>query len=212
MGHKIFTFDNPIIYNNMKNSGFWQEFKKFVHGFIDTYDLFKLEFPDRRGEGELKQRTLVKELLNETYEAHSALQDVLSLQRLVRRVNFSSEKLQKVFLDTATVEAKLAFNQKKRERGKTMKRMEKMGVVSSYMADKIVKSGLEWQDLVSAASSDRKDGIRRLFKEPPGEERRVTDREHVIDNVNNYVTQHIHPGERASVPSACVSAWFPPAW
>ena len=127
MGHKIFTFDNPIMYNNMKNSGFWEELKKLVRGFIDTYELFKLEFPDRRGKGELKQRTLVKELLNETYEAHSALEDVLSLQRLVRRVNFSSEKLQKVFLDTATVEAKLAFNQKKRVRGKTMKRMEKMG-------------------------------------------------------------------------------------
>ena len=199
MGHNIFTFDNPIMYNNMKNIGLWQEFKKVVHGFVDTYELFRLEFPERKGKGELKQQTLVRELLNETYEAHSALEDVCSLQRLVRSINFSGGKFQKVFSDTASIEAKLAFNQKKRERAKTIKHMEKTGVVTAYMADKIARSGLEWQDLVSAASNDRKDGIRRLFTEPSGDESRVTDKEQVIESVTNYVMQHMQPGERASV-------------
>ena len=198
MGRNIFVFNNPVMYNNMKNSGVWQEFRKVVHGFVDTYELFKLEFPDRKGKGELKQQTLVKELLNETYEAHGALEDVRSLQRLVKRKNFSSDKLQKVFSGTASMEAKLAFNEKKRERGRTMKHVEEMGVVSPYMVDKIAKSGLEWQDLVSAASSDQRDGIRRLFTEPSGDEPRVTDKERVIESVTNYVVQRLQPGERAS--------------
>ena len=160
--------------------------------------MFRLEFPDRKGKGELKQETLVRELLNETYEAHSALQDVCSLQRLVRSMNFSDEKFQRVFSDTTSVEAKLAFNQKKRERVKTIKHVEKMGVVTSYMADKIARSGLEWQDLVSAASSDRKNGIRKLFTEPSGDEPRVTDKDEIIESVTSYVMQHIQPGERAS--------------
>ena len=202
MGHNIFVFDNPIMYNNMKNSGFWQEFRNVVRGFVDTKELFKLEFPDRKGKGELKQETLVKELLNETYEAHSALEDVRSLQRLVRSVNFSSDKLQKVYSDTASMEAKLALNQKKREKARTMKHMEKMEVVSPKVVDKIAKSGLEWQDLVSAASSDRRDGIGRLFTEPSGDEARVTDKEHIIENVTNYVVQHLQPGERASANPA----------
>ena len=206
MGHNIFTFDNPIMYNNMKNIRLWQEFKKVVHGFVDTYELFRLAFPDRKGKGELKQQTLVRELLNETYEAHSALEDVCSLQRLVRSMHFSGEKFQKVFSDTASIEAKLAFNQKKRQQAKTIKHMEKTGVVSAYMADKIARSGLEWQDLVSATSSDRKDGIRRLFTEPSGDEPRVTDKEQIIESITNYVVRHIQPGELASATCVQYSA------
>ena len=71
MGHNIKTFDNPLLYRDMKRCGFLQEFKQCVGGFVDTYELFKKEVPKRRGEGMYKQETLVKDFLNLSYGAHN---------------------------------------------------------------------------------------------------------------------------------------------
>ena len=153
MGHNIKNFDNPLVFRDMKTHGFLREFKESLGGFVDTYELFKLAEPGREGRGMYKQETLVKEFLNEPYDAHNGLEDVKALQKLIRVMNFEPELLQHVSFGMDYVEEAFTFSREKRERMKTLKPMVDKGILSQYMADKITSSGLEWKDLVAAVQS-----------------------------------------------------------
>ena len=192
-GHNIVKFDNAFMHSKMTSLGLWREFTGVVSGFVDTYVLFKQQFSNREKH---TQASLVNDFLGESYEAHMGLEDVKSLRRLVTRVNFNSQALEGVFVDMANAKLNLEFNKEKRKRKKTLAHMVENEIVSNYMADKIAKAGLEWQDLVSAASRDRKNGIRILFTEPSAGEPRVTNDERVIASVTDYMMQCIPPGER----------------
>ena len=200
MGHNIKNFDNPLIFRDMKTHGFLREFKESTGGFVDTYELFKLAEPGREGRGMYKQETLVKEFLNEPYDAHNGLEDVKALQKLIQVMNFEPELLQHVSFDMDYVEEAFNFSREKRERMKTLKPMVDKGILSQYMADKIISSGLEWKDLVAAVQSDWNDGIRELFTEPTKQGARVTNTERIIEDVITYLQQYLRHGEHSIDP------------
>ena len=200
MGHNIKNFDNPLVFRDMKTHGFLREFKESTAGFVDTYELFKLAEPGREGRGMYKQETLVKEFLNEPYDAHNGLEDVKALQKLIKVMNFEPELLQHVSFGMDYVEEAFNFSREKRERMKTLKPMVDKGILSQYMADKITSSGLEWKDLVAAVQSDWNDGIRELFTEPTKQGARVTNTERIIEDVTTYLQQYLRHGEHSIDP------------
>ena len=200
MGHNIKNFDNPLVFRDMKTHGFLREFIESTGGFVDTYELFKLAEPGREGRGVYKQETLVKEFLNEPYDAHNGLEDVKALQKLIRVMNFELELLQHVSFGMDYVEEAFNFSREKRERMKTLKPMVDKGILSQYMADKIASSGLEWKDLVAAVRSDWNDGIRELFTEPTKQGARVTNTERIIEDVTTYLQQYLRHGEHSIDP------------
>ena len=79
VGHYCKNFDLPFIRFYLNQHDLWKSFISEVKGFADTWEIFKAEFPNRNS---YKQVNLVKDFLGETYEAHSALEDVKALKKL----------------------------------------------------------------------------------------------------------------------------------
>ena len=89
VGHYSKKFDLPFLKFYLKENDMWETFLSVVVGYIDTWIVFRQEFPNRTS---YKQLDLVRSLLGEEYEAHSALEDVRALQKLSKLVK---EKLLK---------------------------------------------------------------------------------------------------------------------
>ena len=89
VGHYSKKFDLPFLRFYLKENEMWETFLSVVVGYVDTWTVFRHEFPNRTS---YKQVDLVKGLLGEEYEAHSALEDVRALQKLSELVK---EKLLK---------------------------------------------------------------------------------------------------------------------
>ena len=67
-----------------------QEMESKITGFIDTLLIAQDLYPDRKGKGGYKQEALLKDILNESYSAHNALDDVQALQKLFSKMQESS--------------------------------------------------------------------------------------------------------------------------
>ena len=89
VGHYSKQFDLPFLRFYLKENNMWETFLSVVVGYVDTWIVFRQEFPNRTS---YKQVDLVRGLLGEEYEAHSALEDVRALQKLSKLVK---EKLLK---------------------------------------------------------------------------------------------------------------------
>ena len=72
-----------FMYNNLVKCQYWENFESIVIGFVDTFLVFKKEFPKRDS---YKQDVLMQDLMHETYSVHNALDDVKALQKLLELV------------------------------------------------------------------------------------------------------------------------------
>ena len=121
----------------------WDQFLGVIAGFIDTLNVFKNEFPNRSSN---IQSSLITDLMNETYAAHNALEDIRALQRLLGIVNV---KFSKFVFGASTILRSVnasAYRQ-------TLQPQVDGNVISNTMANKIAKSGLNYTHVKMA--SDR---------------------------------------------------------
>ncbi|CAC5374155.1 unnamed protein product [Mytilus coruscus] len=81
VGHNIANFDMLVLENRLKEFHLFSTFSACAKGFIDTLKVSKRVIPKHEVEN-YKQQTLVKEILQSTYSAHNAKEDVLSLKKL----------------------------------------------------------------------------------------------------------------------------------
>ena len=81
VGHNIENFDIPVLYNSLCKVNMTEAYKSFDLGCIDTLRIARFAYPKSEVQNH-KQETLVSKLLGETYEAHNAIEDVKSLQKL----------------------------------------------------------------------------------------------------------------------------------
>ncbi|XP_064092909.1 uncharacterized protein LOC135205741 isoform X2 [Macrobrachium nipponense] len=90
------TFDKKHFLYHVHMSGVHKEFKKSVLGFVNTLPFFRNTLPEfkTRGLG-YRQEVLAKHLLQESYDAHDALEDVKVLQKLVQKVDVPKPDLLK---------------------------------------------------------------------------------------------------------------------
>ena len=79
LGHYCKKFDLPFLRFFLEENDLWATFLSVVVRYVDTWIVFKEEFPNMSS---YKQVDLVRELLEEEYEAHNALADVRALQKL----------------------------------------------------------------------------------------------------------------------------------
>ena len=66
-------------------------FEDNMVGFMDTLPIAKELYPERKGNGGYKQETLVTDLLNTSYTAHNALEDVEALEKLLAHMAPNAE-------------------------------------------------------------------------------------------------------------------------
>ena len=81
VGHIIEWFDVPVLSNVLK-SQILHKFHKYVSACIDTLSVARSVFGGKASGHDYKQTTLVSSYLGKDYDAHNALADVASLQKL----------------------------------------------------------------------------------------------------------------------------------
>ncbi|XP_060699803.1 uncharacterized protein LOC132827212 isoform X1 [Hemiscyllium ocellatum] len=94
IGHNIWRFDSPIILRAWKRLSMKDQFAGCVTGFLDTLWLAKEVIP-RSEVSSYRQCHLVRAIIGEDYEAHNAIEDVKSLQKLYTSLEFTPEQKQK---------------------------------------------------------------------------------------------------------------------
>ena len=127
---------------------------EIVAGFVDTL-VFKKEFPQRKS---YTQVTLMTELMNETYHAHNALDDVKALQKMTELIKHVLPK--NIFGSQVNLNSINAGTYQN-----TLKPLEDSKAISKLMAMKIARSGLNYEHLKVAFERNGFDGLMGVLGE-----------------------------------------------
>ena len=88
------SFDYPRLISNINKYFLKEHFKTVVHEFCHTIPVIK-EITGKKGKGDNKLENLANKLEISSEGAHNAIQDVLMLQEIIKRLNISEELLKK---------------------------------------------------------------------------------------------------------------------
>ncbi|CAC5391995.1 unnamed protein product [Mytilus coruscus] len=95
IGHNIKSYDIPVLFCALNNCSIMNEFSCSIVGFLDTLQLFKSLLP---GLTSYSQSNLYNTVLNETYDGHDSMEDVVALT--LRRYDHNQKT--KLLLPTLT--------------------------------------------------------------------------------------------------------------
>ncbi len=194
VGHNIKVFDLPILYNSMTDQ-MQNQFNKVVVGFLDTLFLFRELYPNRK---KYTQPSLVSDLLNETYEAHNALEDVKSLQNLVEKCSNKTDHESQLFTHDHIV-ALAQYKSDWSRRNDTLQHLVQSKILTDYMTEKMAKSGLSYGHLSLVVKRNGKEGLDHLLKEKTKEGKcRVTNKVNIIDKLYTYMAQNSNDTDQCS--------------
>ena len=178
IGHNFNKFDFPRILRAFEMSGLTQCLETTVLGTVDTYPLFKQMFS---GLESYSQEHIVSVFVQEKYEAHNAMNDVLSLQKLCNVVGVFDEQLSTSSCSVKSAVRKWRYKEAGQENAVTLNCLKQYKVVSARMTDKIAQSGLRVEHLKRAVSCSGLDGLTQLPKP------RVSKRTNIIVDIYNSV-------------------------
>ncbi|XP_062585753.1 protein PML-like [Saccostrea cucullata] len=176
VGHNIQSFDLPVLINQLSRYNLYTDFQKTVFGFIDTLKVAKRTW--KRPEVEnYKQETLVRTFLDLKYDAHNALADVQSLQRLYKKMMANCLLSSDLFT--------LNYYACKQ----SLDPLVKDKVISSQTMKKLLQCSLSLSKLRSIHKRDTFNGIRNVFVEQCEGSKvpRISKSKAVIDKLITYL-------------------------
>lgn len=176
VGHNILAFDIPVLYNRLKEFGLASEFSNQISGCVDTLRLAKRKYPKNVVQN-YRQETLVKCLLRKTYDAHSALEDVKTLQELY------VDHLQ----DTCTKDDvfSFAFHQLKA----SLRPLVLKKAISLNVCIKLAQCGIGLQQIKLAYARNANSGVKIILEQVLKHQRNTPG---IINKINNYL-QELEP-------------------
>ena len=180
VGHNIKSFDIPVLFTALQNTSLEKEFEEVVSGFLDTLSLFKNVHP---GLASYKQESLYKHFFDETYAAHSALQDVIALSRLFSHIQDENIRLQNTMSFNYM---SLCYKQNclKKVNMVTWEPFVLNKTISKGLSERAAASGLKLSHVKLAFQRNGERGIRSLFTEKNSLGKpRVTSSNRVIERI-----------------------------
>lgn len=186
IGHNI-HFDRRHLFFHLKNCRLYSSFSAIVLGYVDTCKLFRKlhpEFTRSAGGAGHSQSVLVRELLGEEYNAHDALSDVEALRKLVE----FSQVMDKQLLEISTSsewhhQQDIELAQAEEENLPSLRPIIDSKHVSTTMAKKIARSGLQYHHLQLAYKRGGSDCLKSILSEDNNGEPRVTNSLSVVRKV-----------------------------
>ena len=152
-----------------------------MSGLIDSLPVFKKVNPDQSS---YKQEDLVFSLLQTTYGAHNAVEDVMSLRQIVSFTKLSASEITKCSFSPKVVRNSILFN---REKGKNIRSLDVLvssGVCKAATAENIAGSGLNLSHLKIIYNREGEDGLLNTFTVKNSEgQPRVTNTKRVLETV-----------------------------
>lgn len=180
-------FDAPRIMYHLQACKLTTAFVAIVHGFCDSLPLFKEIYP---GMENYKQETLVSNILKESYEAHNALGDVQSLQKLLIKSNVKDDVLLSHGYSSKWLVDKERNEKSNQKNAESLNKLVQNKVLSNVMANKIANSGLHIQHLYLALERGGSDGLKRVFAEDNDGSPRITKSKAVLTKLVEYLEKN----------------------
>ena len=187
-GHNIKVFDCPLLMNALEATGKVTEFLQCTSGFLDTRILFKTAMP---GLSSYAQPYLVTHVTGLEYGAHNAVEDVYSLQNLLKKSDINVSQSANKCATFSVDFVKLSHENSKRVRKNlpSLKPLVSRKVLSASMARKAAGSDLNYSSIKLAYTRNGRDGVKHIFCEPCGIGARVTKSEKIIQAVAGYFAE-----------------------
>ena len=160
VAHNGRRFDYPVLISAITCLDFISRFFCCVVGFIDSLPVFRKVFPNQES---YKQEDLARTLLQSSYAAHNAIEDVEILGNLVWHANMASEDLLKHSFRPNAVFNQLSFNEEKNKNKESLNPLICNGVMKRPTAENVAGSGLNFKHLRKIYDRDGEDGLRNIF-------------------------------------------------
>lgn len=183
IGHNFKTFDFPRILRAVDLVKLKTPFQERVVGGVDTLPIFRAIYPEQKS---FKQEELVSAILHENYEAHNAIADVKSLQKLFNASVIDDALFLRNSFSTGWGFDMLCFKTQAAKNVDTLQSLVDRKVLSKGMAEKVGSSGLQLCHLQLAFTRGGLHGIESLLSEKTNTKVRVTANKRVISSIASH--------------------------
>lgn len=181
VAHNGRKFDFPVLMSTLHCLKMTNMLLSTVSGFVDSLSVFKKAFT---GQPNYKQETLVKTVLNTTYNAHDATEDVKTLGMLIKQAKLSGSEVLKFSFPPIAVHQSLFFSNEKSKNITSLHVLIAKGIVKHNTAENIAGSGLNLSHLHRIFQRDGEDGLRATFSQKTSDGHpRVSSAKRVLDSV-----------------------------
>jgi DNA polymerase III epsilon subunit-like protein len=161
IAHNGKRFDLPVLISACTNIGALDTFKLEVLGLIDSLNLFKKVYPKLTS---YKQADIAFELLNITYNAHDAKDDVVCLAKLVSHAMLDDESAMLAFsYSPMTVYLNQNFYKERNKNMPSLTQLVGNSVMKTATAENIAGSGLQLKHLRIICKRNGEDGLYNTF-------------------------------------------------
>jgi len=184
VGHNIKNFDSKILIHALTNCDLLSDFENATFGFLDTLNLFKKTLPKQPS---YRQEDLLKNLLGETYSAHSAIHDVIALQKLMATLVVERTVLNLSSFSCQHAIKSYVISSEVRKNLPSLHTMVDKKIISPGIARTIAGSGLNCNHLQISWKRNGIDGLRNLLSEVNDGHIRVTRSEKIIAAIGDYI-------------------------
>ena len=182
LAHNAKLFDAKHLLKALEMSSRTEPFSEVVVGFCDTLPAFKELFPERKS---YSQENLARDLLESTYNAHNALNDVQMLQELSDKF-LSAQIVQKHSFSLSWYQEYTKYLSDKRVNLQTLQPLVAAKAISMGMAEKAAASGLSFTHLLLAFQRGGSEALSNVLKEKFNGKARVTRRKKVIMKICDF--------------------------
>ena len=186
LAHNAKSFDAKHLLRALDETNKTKQFSELALGFSDTLPAFKELFPERKS---YSQENLAKDLLQSTYNAHNALDDVQMLQELSAKF-LSPLLVKKHSFSFSWYQEYSAFLSQKRRNLQTLQPLIAAKAISKGMAEKAAASGLSFTHFLLAFQRHGVDGLSNVLKEKFNGKARVTRKKQTVMNICHFF-QHL---------------------
>ncbi|XP_063418982.1 protein PML-like [Mytilus trossulus] len=192
IGHNIKSYDIPVLFCALNNCSIMNEFSCSILGFLDTLQLFKSLLP---GLTSYAQSNLYNTVLNETYDGHDSMEDVVALSRLFHHLAPSTEAKQLSSFSFDSSARRYDHNQKTKLLLPNLTPLTEKKVITLRTANVIAASGMSFSHLRISYARDGRQGIEDVLKEEDVNGKvRVTKSKKIVDAIS-YFFKSLKPDE-----------------
>lgn len=184
IAHNCYNFDAKRLLNSMAKHGLEAALCSVVSGFLDSLPLFKHIFPNMPN---YKQETIVHAVLKEHYTAHDALQDVMSLQKVMNSLNLSTADLINYSFTYKSLKEMMEYTRKGKENANSLAPLVASKYLTGGTAETLGKAGFDLLILKSLHMKGGKDLLTEVFGRPSQSgQPRVRLGRSVINSISEY--------------------------
>ncbi|XP_060565928.1 LOW QUALITY PROTEIN: uncharacterized protein LOC132724962 [Ruditapes philippinarum] len=183
VAHNGKKFDFPVIVIALNCAGVYDMFVDGTKALVDSLSLFRKVIPGRKS---YKQEDLVHDILNTSYGAHDAAEDVHALGSLISHLDVDNKTVLTQSFSVSAVCKNMLFNKEKAKNLPSLSVLLYKSICKAPTAENIAGSGLSLnlQHLEAIYKRDGEDGLTNTFimKNSEGQPR-VTAAKRILDSV-----------------------------